>query len=107
MLGNLTPADFLNKEFSVEGTLEAIWQNESRLQDARSWGPPRSRSASTSRTPMSRSAARPTRRSIIDMPKCTIQELGRPLKVKDLIYQTIKFKASYSVSDTLIRPRCA
>ena len=38
----------------------------------------------------------------IDMPKCTIQELGRPFKVKDLVYQTIKFKASYSISDTLM-----
>ena len=29
MLGNLNPADFLNKEFAVEGTMECIWQNES------------------------------------------------------------------------------
>src|SRR6266568_2449305 len=28
-LGSLGPADFLNKEFSVEGTAEAIYQNES------------------------------------------------------------------------------
>jgi hypothetical protein len=36
------------------------------------------------------------------MPKCTIQELGRPLKVKDLIYQSVKAKAVYSISDTLM-----
>ena len=36
------------------------------------------------------------------MPKCTIQELGRPFKVKDLVYQTIKFKAVYSVPHTLM-----
>jgi hypothetical protein len=39
---------------------------------------------------------------ILDMPKCTIQELGRPFKVKDLIYQNVKFKAMYSVADTLM-----
>jgi hypothetical protein len=39
---------------------------------------------------------------IFDMPKCTIQELGRPLKVKDLTYQSIKFKAVYSISDALM-----
>jgi hypothetical protein len=39
---------------------------------------------------------------IIDFAKVTFQELGRPFKVKDLIYQTIKWKAVYSVSDTLM-----
>src|SRR5665213_148662 len=29
VLGSTNPADFLNKEFSIEGTLEAIYQNES------------------------------------------------------------------------------
>ena len=38
----------------------------------------------------------------LDMPKCTIQEVSRPFKVKDLVYQTIKFKSSYSPSDTLM-----
>ena len=36
------------------------------------------------------------------MPKCTFQELGRSFKVNDLVYQTIKFKAVYSISDTLM-----
>ncbi len=29
VLGNVAPVDFLNKEFKVEGQLEAVWQNES------------------------------------------------------------------------------
>ena len=39
---------------------------------------------------------------IIDLPKVTFQELGRPFKVKDLVYQTVKFKAVYSVSDAMM-----
>ena len=31
--------------------------------------------------------------------KCRFIDLSRPIKVGDLIYQTIKFKAVYSISD--------
>ena len=34
VLGNLSPADFLNKEFSIDGTFECIWQNESDAKTA-------------------------------------------------------------------------
>ena len=36
----------------------------------------------------------------ISLAKCTFQELGRPFKVKDLVYQTVKFKCSYSLTDS-------
>jgi Phage tail tube protein len=101
VLGNLNPADFLNKEFSVEGTMEAIYQNESDFK-AQFMGPyPLSIRLDIKNTDVTLgSTTNPE--LFIDMPKCTIQELGRPFKVKDLVYQTIKFKASYSVSDTLM-----
>ena len=101
VLGSLSPADFLNKEFSVEGTLEAIWQNETDFK-AQFMAP----GILSMRLDMKNTdvtlgtAANPE--LYIDMPKCTIQELGRPFKVKDLVYQTIKFKASYSVTDTMM-----
>jgi len=101
VLGNLAPADFLNKEFSVEATIEAIFQNESDFK-TQFLGP----------TPLAiRLDIKNTDATIgvstnpelyIDMPKCTIQELGRPIKVKDLLYQNLKLKAVYSVSDTLM-----
>jgi hypothetical protein len=101
VLGNVAPADFLNKEFSVEGTIEAIWQNESDFKTA-FMGP----TAQAMRIDIKNTdvtigdAANPE--IIIDLPKVTFQELGRPFKVKDLVYQTIKFKAVYSISDTLM-----
>lgn len=38
----------------------------------------------------------------IDLPKVTFQELGRSFKVRDLVYQEVKFRASYSLTDTLM-----
>jgi hypothetical protein len=104
-LGSLGPADFLNKEFSVEGTAEAIYQNESdfKTQFMGISGNPQTLSMrlDIKNTDVLIGAA--TRPELyIDMPKCTIQELGRPFKVKDLVYQQLKFRASYSVSDTLM-----
>lgn len=93
-LGTTAPADFLNKEFSVEGTLECIWQNETDFK-TQFMGP----------TPLAITLDIKNSSSselYFEMPKCTITELGRPFKVKDLTYQSIKFKASYSVSDTLL-----
>jgi|ERR1051326_2618355 hypothetical protein len=101
VLGNVAPADFLNKQFSVEGTFEAIWQNESDFKTA-FLGP----TAQAIRFDIKNSdvtigtSANPE--LIIDLPKCTFQELSRPFKVNDLVYQTIKFKAVYDIANTLM-----
>jgi hypothetical protein len=101
VLGSLAPADFLNKEFSVEGSFEAIYRNNSDFKD-QFMGP----YPLAIRLDMTNSdvliGASSTPRLYIDMPKCTIQELGRSFKVGDLIYQEVKFKAVYSLSDTLL-----
>ncbi|HLH93545.1 MAG TPA: phage tail tube protein [Xanthobacteraceae bacterium] len=101
VLGSLSPADFLNKEFSVEGTLEAIWQNESDFKTAFMGPTPQAMRLDIKNTDVTiGSATNPE--LILDFPKVTFQELGRPFKVKDLVYQTIKFKAVYSIGDTLM-----
>jgi len=96
VLGSTSPADFLNKEFSVEGTFEAIWKGESDFKTQFMGPTPLSIRLDFLNSDVSNSEL------YIDLPKCTIQELGRPFKVKDLVYQEIKFKAVYSVSDTLL-----
>jgi hypothetical protein len=101
VLGNLGPADFLNKEFSVEGTLEAIWQNETDFKTPFMAGSIIAIRLDMKNTDVTLgSSTNPE--LYLDMPKCTIQELGRPFKVKDLTYQQVKFKASYSVTDTMM-----
>jgi hypothetical protein len=101
VLGNVSPADFLNKEFSVEGTFEAIYQNESDFKTNFMGLNTLAVRLDMKNTDVTIGAAT-NPELYIDMPKCTLQELGRPFKVKDLVYQTVKFRASYSVSDTLM-----
>jgi hypothetical protein len=100
-LGNVAPADFLNKEFSVDGTIEAIWQNNTDFKDQFLLPNSLAMLLDIKNTDVTiGTVANPE--LIFNMPKVTIQELGRPFKVKDLVYQQIKFKASYSLSDSLM-----
>jgi hypothetical protein len=96
VLGSVAPADFLNKEFAVEGTIEAILQNESDFKTQFMGPTPLAVRLDLLNSDVSNSEL------YLDMPKVTLQEYGVPYKVKDLTYQTVKFKASYSVSDTLL-----
>lgn len=101
VLGNLSPADFLNKEFKVEGMAEIIWQNETDAKTAFLANTSQAIQLDLKNTDVTiGSAANPEVR--IDLTKCYITELGRPLKVKDLVYQTIKFRSVYSISDSLM-----
>lgn len=94
VLGTVAPADFLNKEFTVEGTLEAILQNESDFK-TQFEGPTAVAMILDIKNTSSSELS-------FEMPKCYITEYGVPYKVKDLVYQTIKWRATYSVSDTLM-----
>jgi hypothetical protein len=99
VLGNVAPADFLNKEFSVEGTFECIWQNETDAKTPFMGPTAQALNLTIQNTDVTLGTAfYPTLQFLL--PKCTFQELGRPFKVKDLVYQSIKLKAVYSVSDT-------
>jgi Phage tail tube protein len=99
VLGSLNPADFLNKEFKVDGQIECIWQNESDFKTAFMANTAQDFKFDLKNTDVViGSAASPE--LILEMPQCYITDLGRPIKVKDLIYQTIKFRAAYSLSSS-------
>lgn len=99
VLGSLAPADFLNKEFTVEGQVEAIWQNEGDFKTAFMANTAQDFKFDIKNTDVTiGSAANPE--LILEMPQCYITDLGRPIKVKDLIYQTVKFKATYSTGSS-------
>jgi hypothetical protein len=77
VLGSLSPADFLNKEFSIEGSFECIWQNET---DAKTYFMTPQAQAMTliaTNTDVAISGGNPTFN--ITLAKCTFQELGRPI----------------------------
>ena len=98
VLGNVAPADFLNKEFKIEGTFEAIWQNESDFKTNAIANTPQALRLDLINSAVTiGSAAHPEIK--IDLAKVYFTEFSRPIKTKDIIYQTLKFKAAYSLSD--------
>ena len=98
VLGSLDPVDYLNKQFSVEGQIEAIWQNETDFKTAFMAPSYQAISLDLVNSDVTiGSATNPELRILLA--KCRFTDLSRPIKVGDLIYQTIKFKAVYSISD--------
>lgn len=101
VLGSVTPADFLNKQFSIEGTIEALWQNEADFKTAFLAGTQKAVRISLVNTDVTiGTSAHPTVQ--IDLAKVIFSDLSRPLVLNDLVKQTIKFKAHYSTTDSLM-----
>jgi hypothetical protein len=99
VLGSLDPADFLNKQFTITGTVEAIWQNESDFKTAFLANTAKAMRIDLVNSDVTiGSAANPQLR--IDLAKVYFEELTRPIQVNDVIMQTLGFKAVYSSSDS-------
>lgn len=101
VLGSIAPIDYLNKEFKVTGTLEAIWQNESDFKTVALASPnvPQAMLIDIKNTDVTiGSAANPEVKVTLDQVYFT--EFSRPIKIKDLVYQTVKFKAVYSTANS-------
>jgi hypothetical protein len=101
VLGSVAPADFLNKEFKVEGTLEAIYQNLTDFKNVALATPNvlQAMGITLTNTDVTiGSASNPTLAITLDQVAFT--EYGRPIKVKDLTYQTVKFRATYSLANS-------
>lgn len=100
-LGNAGPADILNKQFMIEGTIEAIYQNESDYKTAYLAGTTKALRIDLANTDTTiGTATNPQIR--IDLAKVDFTELTKPFRLNDLIYQTVAFKARYSTSDSLM-----
>jgi len=98
VLGSLEPADFLNKSIAIDGEIEAVWQNEADFKTAFMAGTTKAMRIDLVNTGVTiGTAANP--RIKIDLNKVTFTELTRPIKVGDVIRQTIGFKAHYSTTD--------
>jgi len=101
VLGNVAPADFLNKEFKVEGQLEAIYQNLTDFKNV-SLATPNVGQAMLIDLINSDvtigSAAHPELK--ITLNQVFFSEYSRPIKVKDLVYQTVKFRGTYKLADS-------
>jgi hypothetical protein len=101
VLGSVAPIDFLNKEFKVSGTIEAIWQNESDFKTNALATPNVAQSliVTIKNTDVGiGSSSHPTVTITLDQVYYT--EFSRPIKIKDLIYQTVKWEAAYSTANS-------
>lgn len=98
VLGSLAPRDFLNKEFSIEGTIEAIFQNEADFKQNSLANKPQSMQFDLLNSDIVLGvAANPEFKIVLSHVDFT--EFSLPRKLKDVMYQTVKFKAAYSLSD--------
>lgn len=98
VLGSTGPADFLNKQFTVEGTIEALWDAET-IKDLFMAGTTRALRFDLKNTDVTiGTSANP--QVMIDVYKATFTELTRPFEVNNLIMQTIAFKGHYSTTDS-------
>lgn len=99
VMGSTSPRDFVNKEFTVQGTIEAIWQNEIDFKAAALTDSSKALRFDLINSDVNLGVV-PTNPEVkIDLARVTFEELSRPVKIKDIVYQTLKFKAHYSVSD--------
>lgn len=99
VLGSITPSDFLNKQFTIEGKLEALWQNESDFKTNALAGTMKAIRLDLVNTDTTiGSAANPTVR--IDLAKVTFTEITRPIQINEMVKQSVSFKAHYSTSDS-------
>jgi Phage tail tube protein len=102
VLGSIAPIDYLNKEFKVTGTLEAIWQNEADFKTVSLASPnvPQALSIVLQNTDVNIGVV-PSHPTVnITLDQCYFTEFSRPIKIKDLVYQTVKFKATYSTANS-------
>jgi len=101
VLGSVAPIDFLNKEFKIEGTLEAIYQNLTDFKNVSLATPnvPQAILIDLKNTDVTiGSTTNPE--VAITLNQVYFTEYSRPIKIKDLVYQTIKFKATYKIADS-------
>lgn len=101
VLGQTSPRDFLSKEFSIEGTIEAIWQNETDFKSSALANTPKAMRLDLVNSDVTiGSATNPQFR--LDLAKVYFTEFSRPIKIKDVVYQTVSFKAAYSTTDSFM-----
>lgn len=99
IIGNVVAADRLNKEFSVEGMLELIYDDRAMVDTYMLADLAQAMRIDFENTSTLIGATKGPKLTI-DMAKVKMQEVSRKIDNSGIIMQTVKFKAYYSISDT-------
>lgn len=102
VLGSTSPRDFLNKEFKIEGTVEAIWQNETDFKTNALANTPQAMQFDLNNADVNLGVVPSHPQLIIKLYKVFFTEFSRPIKIKEVVYQTIKFKAAYDTTNAVM-----
>ena len=100
MLGNVVPLDFLNKNFTIEGEVEAVFQNESEFKTHFNSGTARALRFDLIQTKLIGTSSVP--KITIDLHSIVFTEMSRPIRINDIVIQRLSFKAHYSITDSKI-----
>jgi hypothetical protein len=99
VLGSATPDDFINGGPSIEGEIEAIWQNETDFKSTALAGTQKALRIDLKNTDVTiGAAANPEIK--IDLAKVIFNAITKAVKIDDVVMQTLSFKANYSTADS-------
>lgn len=97
VIGSLDPADILNKQFSVEGTVELLYRDSSFVDDLLADTKKAARITLTNTDITIGVGSNP--KIQIDLANVKFSEVTKPFTNNDLTIQTLAFKAMYSLAD--------
>ena len=101
VVGNVAAADRLNKEFSVEGMLELFYDDRT-IEDTYMIADLQQAMRFTFQNTSVLIGATKSPQLEIDLGKVKIQEVSKKIENSNIISKTIKFKAFYSLTDTMM-----
>lgn len=100
-IGNLAAVNRYNKQLVVTGSIQLVYADRSYIDTIMLGDLVRAMRITAANTGVTiGTTSNPT--LTIDLARCKIQEVARTDKNNDVMLQTIKFKAYYSVSDSLM-----
>jgi len=96
-LGSTEPVDYANKEFSVDGNIEAVFEDTETFKSVFESGTLKATRIDIKSDAVIGSASNPELK--IDLASVSLQDWSRKSGNNDIVTQTIKFKAHYSLAD--------